>query len=253
MNNQTIKFEKNYIDLMKYFDYSSLFEILISKIDFTGKKVLDLGCGEGTNTIIISQHALEVVGLDQSEILIDSCNQKILSNSSSNIKFILGNAQKLPFENSYFDILLTFWSLHEFKNYDRSFNEIKRVLKKNGTIISIEPLQKSVWSHIEYIIEKIYQPNKFIFTDIFWIKYLSYLHRWGYKWKYYFIKPRYIFPNIFVAYDIIMKFFDFGYDSSKLREDIRYIISNLPKKDEKIYFYDESLLLIAKIRERINK
>lgn len=235
---------------MKYFDPSNLFKILINKIDFTGKKVLDLGCGEGSNTIWISQYASEVVGLDQSKSLINFCNHKILTNGNLNVKFIGGNADNLPFENCYFDVIFTFWSLHEFKNFDKSFNEIMRVLKKNGIIVSVEPLQKSDWTSIEYLIKKIYHSDKFMFTDIFWIKYLSYLHKLKFNWDYYLIKPRYVFPNISIAYNIIKQFFHPNCNSNKCKKDIKNVISNLPRENEKISFIDDSLLLIAKREDK---
>lgn len=50
---------------------------------------------------------------------------------------IKGHAENLPFKNKELDYALVFYSFHHFKNPIKALNEIHRVLKKGGTLISM--------------------------------------------------------------------------------------------------------------------
>ena len=49
---------------------------------------------------------------------------------NSQVRWILGDAKKLPFENNQFDGAICILATHHIKDIEQSFREIFRVLKK---------------------------------------------------------------------------------------------------------------------------
>jgi ubiquinone/menaquinone biosynthesis C-methylase UbiE len=95
-----------------------------------GTKVLDLGCGSGRDSIYLAKKGYEVVGLDVSAEAIKKARSKA-SSSYSNLHFIEGKAEKLPFEVESFDAVYSTWTL-QFCPLAEPASEIYRVIKKDG-------------------------------------------------------------------------------------------------------------------------
>ncbi|KAI6171459.1 Phthiotriol/phenolphthiotriol dimycocerosates methyltransferase [Aphelenchoides bicaudatus] len=91
------------------------------KLDKTN--LLDVGCGIGNSIKWIKQAHPEI----NKVIGVDKCIQ-----SKKNSNLIEGDAEKLPFQDSEFDIVLNVESSHLYSNPQRFFNEAFRVLKSNG-------------------------------------------------------------------------------------------------------------------------
>jgi ubiquinone/menaquinone biosynthesis C-methylase UbiE len=67
------------------------------------KKILELGCGQGRDTIFFASNGLDVVAVDSSHIAIDVLS-KITKEKNLSIKAMIHNASKgIQFEDSYFD------------------------------------------------------------------------------------------------------------------------------------------------------
>ena len=79
---------RNYLNTPAFF-------VLLPEI--AGKKGLDLGCGEGYNTRLLAEHGAKVIGLDMSSVFVQQA-KSFQSRSSLNPEYLIGNAQKLPFE-----------------------------------------------------------------------------------------------------------------------------------------------------------
>src|SRR3989338_6318661 len=97
------------------------------------KRVLDVGCGDGTRLKLISAKA-QMYGLDISKAAISSARKKYPT-----INFIEADAEKIPFPNSYFDLTYTAFCLEHFISPEKVIFEMIRVTKKNGQIIFICP------------------------------------------------------------------------------------------------------------------
>jgi|TARA_B110000483_G_scaffold222673_1_gene279843 ubiquinone/menaquinone biosynthesis C-methylase UbiE len=93
-------------------------------------KILDIGCAKGYLLDEFSKLLKKptLCGLDISHYAITKNNKKIIKN------LCIGNATKLPFENNYFDLVISINSLHnimDLKKLKKSFKEINRVSKEN--------------------------------------------------------------------------------------------------------------------------
>ena len=94
------------------------------------KKVLDLGCGVGLYTKILIKKRAKVKGFDISEKEIE-----IARKENPNVEFIIGNAERMPYKNNEFDIVLAALVMEYFKDWDKVLKEVRRVLKKDGIFI----------------------------------------------------------------------------------------------------------------------
>jgi ubiquinone/menaquinone biosynthesis C-methylase UbiE len=134
--------------LVERIDIKNLTLIDIIRYKFASKYVedkivLDIACGSGYGTILLSEHgARKVIGLDIDFNTILEL-QKQYHNNNNNIEFINGSTYSIPFSDEYFDILVSIETLEHLENPDTFLNEARRVLKKGGIIIISTPLNES--------------------------------------------------------------------------------------------------------------
>ena len=97
----------------------------------SGKNVLDLGIGEGQNSIPLSELGYHVTGVDYSTKALDICR-----NNSSNIKLIHDDIRNFIIEKDKYDLILSAGVLHFLHKDDVNhiIKEIKSNLKPNGLV-----------------------------------------------------------------------------------------------------------------------
>lgn len=110
-------------------DYNE--RIGVKKI-FSNKKVLDLGCGFGTGSVVIGEFARSVVGAD----IVKYREWDFLKNK--NVSFKKTGPGKLPFKDNSFDGVFIKDVLHHLKDMDKTLKEVSRVTKVGGDIIILE-------------------------------------------------------------------------------------------------------------------
>nr|KJB15591.1 hypothetical protein B456_002G186100 [Gossypium raimondii] len=115
----------------------------------TGDSLLDLCCGSGDLTFLMSEKAGadgKVIGLDFSkeQLSIASSRQYLLSKACyNNIEWVEGDALDLPFSNGYFDAITMGYGLRNVVDKRRAMQEMFRVLKP-GSRVSILDFNKSM-------------------------------------------------------------------------------------------------------------
>ena len=100
-----------------------------------GGVVLDLACGTGYGSRMIQDFsAKRTYGMDISEEAIAYAKNNY---EDGELKFILGSVDKLPFEDSFFDVIVSFETIEHLdsKKRDCFLKELHRVLKKDGFFI----------------------------------------------------------------------------------------------------------------------
>ena len=118
---------------------------IIELLELKGnERILDVGCGTGTLSIEIAgklsgmEGSSLVVGLDAAPKMIQVARRK--SEKIQAVRFDLGIAEALPYEDAYFNRVVSGFFFHHI-NYllkKRSLEEMCRVLKKNGTALIID-------------------------------------------------------------------------------------------------------------------
>ncbi len=106
---------------------------LLSNI--SGKKILDLGCGQGYIARKLAKKGAKVIAIDSSKFLLSIAEQKE-KQEKRGIKYYLRNASKLSnIKSNYFDIILCNMALFDIANVKNTIKECNRVLKNKGNFI----------------------------------------------------------------------------------------------------------------------
>ena len=76
-----------------------------------GKRVLDLGCGDGRFALGVAPVARSVVGVDPDPEAISAAKKNARTANARNVRFVVGAAQKLQFPGEVFDVVILSWTL----------------------------------------------------------------------------------------------------------------------------------------------
>ncbi len=104
--------------------------------DLSGKKVLDLACGQGIFSEKLREGGAFVTGIDLGKELIaiaESRNKSIKEKGSHKIVYHVGSADDLyMLKNAQFDIVVCVLAIQNIENLSKTIAEVKRVLTKSG-------------------------------------------------------------------------------------------------------------------------
>jgi len=131
---------KAFEKMTNFLPFRLLRKKVLSKLkDFNPKGTLvDIGCGSGNLIIQIAESFpdLNLIGIDISSEILEFAKKLALDrNLGKRIEFKIGNVEKLPFSNESIDFIISTLSLHHWVNPVKVFNEIHRVLKRDGTLL----------------------------------------------------------------------------------------------------------------------
>ena len=104
------------------------------------KTILDIATGTGDLAILMAETKAEkIIGLDISVGMLEVGKQKIVAKKlSQKIEMMVGDSEKMPFEDNTFDAITVAFGIRNFENLEKGLAEILRVLKPNGTFVILE-------------------------------------------------------------------------------------------------------------------
>jgi len=91
-------------------------------------KLLEIGCGNGRDSIAFGKEGYDVIGIDISPEAIKAAKK---NNKLKNVKFEVGDAESLKFEDQQFNLIYSLSVLHSTK-LSKSIKEVSRVLADGG-------------------------------------------------------------------------------------------------------------------------
>src|SRR3989338_5723041 len=102
--------------------------------DKSSKTLLDLGCGDGRDSIFFAKSGYEVTAVDVSPAALQILQKKMQEEKITNIKIIEQNIPNLQFLESSFDIIYAHLSLHYFldEQTEQIFKMLHKMLKRGG-------------------------------------------------------------------------------------------------------------------------
>ncbi len=111
------------------------------------KNILDIATGTGDLAINLAKiKDAKITGLDISNGMLSIAKEKVKKkNLQDKIKLILGDSEKLPFNDNQFDAITVGYGVRNFENLDKGLQEIYRVLKPNGVFVVLETSQPTTF------------------------------------------------------------------------------------------------------------
>ncbi len=113
--------------------------------------VLEAGCGVGGQTVILARRSPEAsfTSIDISDDSLNKAKALIEEEDISNVFFKQASIMNLPYKDEYFDHVFVCFVLEHLSNPLEALGELKRVLRKNGSITVIEGDHGSCFWHPE--------------------------------------------------------------------------------------------------------
>lgn len=103
----------------------------------TGERVLDLGCGAGTDSLVAAQMvgaSGSVTGIDMTSAMLAKARRAAGELGVAHADFVEGEVESLPFPDESFDVVISNGVIDLVPDKDAVFSEIYRVLAPGGRI-----------------------------------------------------------------------------------------------------------------------
>ncbi len=133
-------FAQNYEDFFRRYDefrYASEAHILrcLDDIDFKGKRVLEIGLGQGADSEQIIRRGATWSGLDLTAASVARVRTRLTLHNLPHEALKLGSALNIPYADDSFDIVFSHGVLHHIPDIQMAQAEIARVLRPNGELV----------------------------------------------------------------------------------------------------------------------
>jgi demethylmenaquinone methyltransferase/2-methoxy-6-polyprenyl-1,4-benzoquinol methylase len=102
-----------------------------------GDKALDLCCGTGDIAFALNRAGAEVIGLDFSPPMLAVARERG-RRAGSAVQFAAGDALKIPFADSSFDIVTIGYGLRNLASWERGLEEMVRVARPRGRLLALD-------------------------------------------------------------------------------------------------------------------
>lgn len=163
------------------YEHIQRYQFAIRKIGLN-KKVLDLGCGTGYGSRLLYRAGNKVYGVDVSAKAIDYAKRNY-----PGPEYICCSAEKLPFENNYFDAVTAFEVIEHVEDAEMVLDEIQRVLKKDGDLFISTPNPRHLGSALKHFLlgkpysEKVHMDNIYHVKEFTYDEFRNFLQNNGFK------------------------------------------------------------------------
>jgi ubiquinone/menaquinone biosynthesis C-methylase UbiE len=111
-----------------------LYHHVVSAIDLTGCRVLEIGCGRGGGSHFIKRYhnPVEMTGMDFSKRAVAFCQRR---HNLPGLRFTHGDAEALPFDDESFHAVVNVESSHCYRSIPQFLSEVTRVLRPGGHLL----------------------------------------------------------------------------------------------------------------------
>lgn len=116
----------------------------LDKIDLTGKRVLEIGLGQGADAEALVKRGAIYSGIDLTEESVKRVKMRFELKDLEYEKIVLASALEIPFADNSFDIVFSHGVLHHIPEVKTASREIARVLKPDGELVSMFYAKRSL-------------------------------------------------------------------------------------------------------------
>jgi ArsR family transcriptional regulator len=100
--------------------------------------IADLGAGEGSSALLLSQRAVRVIAVDSSARMIEVGREKAASHGVENVEYRLGDMEEVPIGAGEVDLVFFSQSLHHALHPERALAEAARILAPGGRVVVLD-------------------------------------------------------------------------------------------------------------------
>jgi SAM-dependent methyltransferase len=116
----------------------------LDEIDWSGRKVLEIGLGQGSESEQIIRRGAHWSGLDLTQESVDRVGARLAIRKLPYDDLRQGSALAIPWPSNTFDVVFSHGVLHHIPDIRTAQNEIHRILKPNGTLVAMLYSRKSL-------------------------------------------------------------------------------------------------------------
>jgi len=130
------------------------------------RRILGIGCDTATLEILLTRSFPDsmIIGLDLSRSMLEQARKK--SAGLTNISFIEGDAENLPFPSESFEVVRCSHSFHHYPNQKKALSEMHRVLAPKGTLLLADGLKDNFLGRCWFfLVERIFEPGVLHFSS----------------------------------------------------------------------------------------
>jgi len=123
---------------------------------WSGKRVLEVGCGIGTDTINFARHGARVTAVDLSTASLDVARQRAaVFGLEDRIEFVQANVESLSqyVEEADYDLVYSFGVIHHSPHPDRALAEMRKYLRSGGTA-KIMVYNRKSWKVLAIVVKE---------------------------------------------------------------------------------------------------
>lgn len=107
----------------------------LDKIDFKSKKTLEIGLGQGADSMQIIDRGALYYGIDLTEESVRRVKERFRLFDKTYCEVQVANAEHIPYDDNSFDIVYSHGVIHHSPGIRQIVNEIHRVLKPGGQAV----------------------------------------------------------------------------------------------------------------------
>jgi ubiquinone/menaquinone biosynthesis C-methylase UbiE len=107
----------------------------LDKIDFRGKKVLEIGLGQGADSMQLINRGALYNGIDLTEESVRRVKERFALFNKPYQEVQVANAEQIPYADNTFDIVYSHGVIHHSPHIEKIVQEIHRVLKPGGQAV----------------------------------------------------------------------------------------------------------------------
>ncbi|MBC8106114.1 MAG: class I SAM-dependent methyltransferase [Anaerolineae bacterium] len=98
-----------------------------------GTRLLDVGCGAGWTSLLLSERGYSITGIDLNAAGFEPAPR------GRELQFVAGSAQAIPFVDGSFDVAASYAALEHMPDPQAALSEMLRVVRPGGAVIVVSP------------------------------------------------------------------------------------------------------------------
>ena len=103
--------------------------------------IADLGAGEGSFALLLSERAVRVIAVDSSARMIEVGREQATRHGVKNVEYRLGDMEEVPIGTGEVDLVFFSQSLHHALHPERALGEAARILGDSGRVVVLDLLK----------------------------------------------------------------------------------------------------------------